>query len=238
VDSIRIYTGFDQREAVGWHVFTQSLIERTDQQVEIIPLTERLGRRLGIGTDGTNAFTKLRFAIPYLCGYRGWALFVDAADMLMLTDIAELWALRKSSYDVMVCKHSYSTKFPVKYLDQPNLDYEKKNWSSVMLINAGNFPWRKITPEYIAKATGQHLHRFEFLKEERIGEIPLDYNWLIGEYDHNPEAKIAHFSIGVPAWRRYADWDYSTEWFEAKKSANHIEHWEDSFDDTPAVSER
>jgi hypothetical protein len=239
VDSIRIYTGFDQREAVGWHVCLQSIIERTDSQVEIIPLTAQLGRKLGVGTDGTNAFTKLRFLVPYLCGYRGWAIFIDCADMLLLADIAELWKLRSTEgYDVMVVKHEYSTKHPVKYLGQPNIDYPAKNWSSTMLMHCGAYPWRKITPEYVNKATGQHLHRFEFLKPDRVGELPREWNHLVGEYEHDPKAKLAHFTVGLPAWRRYADWDYSTEWHEAKRSANHLEAWEDSFDDTPAVSER
>jgi hypothetical protein len=179
MDSIRIYTGFDQREAVGWHVCVQSIIERTDSQVEIIPLTERLGKKLGIGTDGTNVFTKLRFAVPYLSGYRGWALFIDCADMLLMADVAELWALKDPSFDVMVVKHEYSTKHPVKYLGQQNLDYPLKNWSSVMLMNCGNFPWRKVTPEYIAKSTGQHLHRLEFLKPDRIGDLPVEWNHLV-----------------------------------------------------------
>lgn len=238
MESIRIYTGFDQREAVGWHVFTQSLIERTDSQVEIITLTERLGKKLGIGTDGTNAFTKLRFAIPHLCGYRGWALFTDAADMLMLCDIKELWDLRDNSFDVMVCKHEYSTKHPIKYLGQVNEDYPCKNWSSVMLMNCANYPWRKVTPEYVAKSTGKHLHRFEFLKPDRIGEIPKEFNWLVGEYEHSADVKVAHWTVGIPAWKRYESWDYSTEWKQAHKSANHIEPWEDTYDDSPKVSER
>jgi lipopolysaccharide biosynthesis glycosyltransferase len=238
MDSIRIYTGFDQREAVGWHVCLQSIIERTDSQVEIIPLTERLGKKLGIGTDGTNSFTKIRFAVPYLCGYRGWALFIDCADMLLMADVADLWSLKDRDFDVMVVKHEYSTKHPVKYLGQPNLDYPLKNWSSVMLMNCGNAPWRKITPEYIAKSTGQHLHRLEFLKPDRIGDLPIEWNHIPGEVRPNPNAKLAHFSVGLPGWKRYADWEFADRWRESLRSVNYLEPWEDSYDDTPKVSER
>ena len=238
MDSVRIYTGFDQREAVGWHVCLQSIIERTESQVEIIPLTERLGKKLGAGTDGTNAFTKLRFLIPYLCGYRGWALFIDCADMLLMADVAELWALKESQYDVMVVKHEYSTKHPVKYLGQPNLDYPAKNWSSVMLMNCGNFPWRKITPEYVGKSTGQHLHRFEFLKPDRIGDLPIEWNHLVSEYEPNAEAKLAHWTVGIPAWSQYKDTEHAQSWRQTLSAVNHIEPWEDSYDDTVRVSER
>lgn len=238
MESVRIYTGFDQREAVGWHVCLQSVIERTDSLLEVIPLTAQLGRRYGIGTDGTNAFTKLRFLVPYLCGYRGWALFIDCADMLLMADVAELWGMRDSIYDVLVVKHEYSTKHPVKYLGQPNIDYPCKNWSSVMLMNCGNFPWRKITPEYISKATGQHLHRFEFLKPDRIGDLPREWNHLVSEYEENPGAKLAHYTVGIPAWKRYANAEHAQSWRAAHKSMNHAEAWEDVPDDTVRVSER
>lgn len=34
---IRIFAGYDPREAIGYHVFTQSLIERTSEAVAITP---------------------------------------------------------------------------------------------------------------------------------------------------------------------------------------------------------
>jgi hypothetical protein len=35
---IRIFAGYDPREAIGYHVFCQSLIERTSEPVAITPL--------------------------------------------------------------------------------------------------------------------------------------------------------------------------------------------------------
>jgi hypothetical protein len=55
---IRLFAGYDPREAVGYHVFCQSLIERTSEPVAITPL-------YGTQRDGTNAFTYQRFLVPY-----------------------------------------------------------------------------------------------------------------------------------------------------------------------------
>src|SRR5690606_36000298 len=89
--------------------------------------------------DGTNAFIYSRFLIPYLQNYKGWALFVDGADMIVKGDLAELWALRDKAKAVQVVKHDYRTKHPRKYvgtqMEADNRDYPCKNWSSVMVIN-------------------------------------------------------------------------------------------------------
>ena len=105
-----------------------------------------------------------------------------------------------------------------------------------MLINCANYPWKKITPDYVKKATGKHLHRFEFLKDERIGDLPKEWNWLVSEYEYNPEAKLAHFTIGIPPL--YPKCDYSDEWRAELKDTMHVEPWVDSYDDTVMVSER
>lgn len=157
--------------------------------------------------------------------------------MLCLADIQELWDLRELGFDVMVVKHNYSTKHQTKYLGQPNQDYERKNWSSLMLINCGNTPWRKITPEYVAKSSGKHLHRFEFLKDDRIGDLPKEWNWLALEYDFNPEAKLVHHTIGTPCWQPYSSLDpYADLWRREQQQMNYFQPW--TPDDTLEVSDR
>ena len=227
---IPVYVGYDSRESVAYHVFCHSVLSRTKAHVSFTPIT-------GEQRDGSNAFIYERFTIPARQGFKGWALWADG-DMLCRADIAELWKLRETGFDVMVVQHNYSTKHPVKYLGQRNEDYERKNWSSLMLIDCGNHAWKKITPEYVSKATGKHLHRFEFLKDERIGDLPKEWNWLVGEYEHNPNAKLVHWTIGTPCWKQYKDWDYADEWRAELKATTHHEPWVDTYDDTPLVSER
>jgi hypothetical protein len=91
---IRLFCGYDSREAIGFHVFVHSVIERATRPVQIIPLSS-----MGLG-KGSNAFTMSRFLVPYLSGFRGVAIFCDASDMLMLSDVAELESLAERRYAV------------------------------------------------------------------------------------------------------------------------------------------
>jgi hypothetical protein len=89
--------------------------------------------------------------------------------------------------------------------------YAKKNWSSVMLFN--NARCRALAPEYVSTATGLELHQFKWLpSEDEIGDLPLDWNWLIGEYPYKADAKAVHFTLGGPYFKEFADCDYASEW--------------------------
>lgn len=223
-DCIPVYVGYDPREAVAYSVFCHSVLSRTKSQVSFTPVC-------GDREDASNTFSKARFRIPEMQGYRGWAIWADG-DMLCRADIAELWKLRKPGYDVMVVQHDYRTKHPVKYLGQRNEDYERKNWSSLMLIDCGNAVWRR--PEYKALLNGPAglLHRFSYLEDERIGELPKAWNHLVSEYDYDPNAKLVHFTIGIPPF--YPSCDYSAEWYNELRAMTGHEHW----DHSALVSER
>jgi hypothetical protein len=102
---IRIFAGYDPREAIGYHVFCQSLIERTSEPVAITPL-------YGTQRDGTNAFTYQRFLVPYFTKFTGRAIFMDASDMLMLSNIDDLSKLFDPTKAVQVVKHDYLDQAP------------------------------------------------------------------------------------------------------------------------------
>jgi lipopolysaccharide biosynthesis glycosyltransferase len=223
-----IYVGFDPREEAGTHVFTSSLIHNASRPVSVIPLHLNLFQAFyGAGhRDGSNAFIYTRFLIPFLEGFKGWALFVDGADMLMRGDISELWALRDHYKAVQVVKHDYQTKHPRKYvgtlMESKNENYERKNWSSVMLINCSHFAWRQMTPEKIQEMTGPELHRFSWIPEDRVGELPPEWNWIADEFGPNPEAKLLHWTAGSPAFLRYRGSPHADEFFEQLKAVNHV----------------
>jgi lipopolysaccharide biosynthesis glycosyltransferase len=156
--------------------------------------------------------------VPYLNNFKGVALFVDG-DMICRTDIAEILANFDNDEAVKVVKHYYTTKHPVKYLGAKNEDYPKKNWSSVILWNCGHWLNKQLTPKFIQEKTGKYLHRFEWLKypEEQVGKLDESWNHLVGEYDYDPDAKLAHFTLGTPCFNGYQDCDYSDEWFDTYK---------------------
>jgi lipopolysaccharide biosynthesis glycosyltransferase len=210
---IPIYIGYDPREAIAFHVCVNSIIRQASQPVAIIPLAlNLLSDYQETHGDGSNQFIYSRFLVPYRQNYQGWAIFIDG-DMILRTDICELWNLRHNDYDVMVTKHNYTTKSSVKYLGASNQDYPRKNWSSVILWNCASSANQCLTPDYIQTSTGSHLHRFQWLSDEKIGTLPLEWNWLPDEYGRNSRAKLLHFTLGTPCFYEYSESAHSQEWY-------------------------
>lgn len=214
---IKLFCGFDQRESAGTHVFVASVMRHASQPVAYIPLNLlNLQNYTEQHRDGSNAFIYSRFLVPWLAGWHGFAIFADGADMLCRADITQLWKMADRSKAVQVVKHDYLTQYTRKYLgtrmEAPNDNYSRKNWSSLMLINCQHPSWRQITPETIGDKTGAQLHRFTFLDDDDIGELPGVWNHLVMEYPHDPFAKIAHFTLGVPAFKAYQFCPFAEEW--------------------------
>ena len=211
---LTLFVGYDPRESAVYHVFCQSVIEHASGPVQFIPLHSPMLDYFDGQRDGTNAFIYSRYLVPHLQDYRGWALFCDG-DMLVTTDIYELWGLRDETKAVQVVKHDYKTQHPRKYigtqLANDNTDYERKNWSSVMLINCGHRSNQILTPEFVAESSGSFLHRFQWLEDDEIGELPMEWNHLVGEYP-DKEAKLYHHTLGSPGFEHYADCYSSKEW--------------------------
>lgn len=217
---IRVFIGYDEREPVAFHACVSSIIRHTSQPVSITPLAlSTLTDYDEQHTDGSNAFIYSRFLVPALCDFMGHAIYLDG-DMIVNGDIAELWALRDPSKGVQVVKHEYQTKQAVKYLGAKNEDYPRKNWSSVILWNCSYFPNRKLTSEYVQEQTGAHLHRFQWLEDDRIGELPPGWNHLVGEYEPNPNARLLHYTLGTPCFDEYATCDQSDVWHQERAIMN------------------
>ena len=169
---IPIFIGYDPREAVAYHTCANSIIRLASKPVAIIPLALNLFEDYTeTHTDGSNHFIYSRFLVPHLMNFEGHAIFIDG-DMIVRDDIVKLWDLREVTKDVQVVKHDYKTKMTKKYLGAKNEDYPRKNWSSVILWNCSSYPNRKLTPDFIQQSTGAELHRFTWLDDERVGELP------------------------------------------------------------------
>ena len=220
---MKIFLGFDPREAAAYHVCCQSIIERATIPVSFHPLHKGLLQNFDGQRDGTNAFTFSRYLVPYLCNFVGWALFIDG-DMVLDDDIAALESYQATFYDkaVAVVQHDYATKHPRKYigstLENANLDYPRKNWSSVILWNCAHFGNRVLTPDYVAEAPAKFLHRFEWLRDKDIGALPTNWNHLVGEYPPSSPS-LYHYTLGVPGIKHYADDSGSWKWHVALTQA-------------------
>jgi hypothetical protein len=212
---LQIYIGYDPRESVAFHTLAHSILRRASVPISIAPLVQSQLRGVYRRTRGpteSTEFSLTRFLVPHLSGFSGWSLFMDC-DMLCRVDIAALMkeTERQADKAVLVCKHDYIPKTQRKFLDQVQTRYPRKNWSSLMIFN--NARCRSLSPEYVNSASGLDLHRFAWIGDGAIGELPLEWNWLVGEYAYNPAAKIVHFTIGGPYFAAYRDCDYAGEWF-------------------------
>lgn len=218
---IRIFIGYEPKEEVSYHVLASSIMRRASQPVQITPIIlsslKHVFNRERNPLQSTE-FSFSRFLAPYLSDYQGWSIFMDC-DMLVLDDIANLWNLRDEKYALMCVHHEHTPVEEMKFLNQTQTKYERKNWSSVMLMN--NAKCTALTPEYVETATGLDLHRFKWLQDEQIGEIPGRWNHLVDYDPPLPLQQISnlHFTIGGPYFEEYKNCGYSEVWFaEYQKS--------------------
>jgi hypothetical protein len=171
----RIFIGVDQRQPVAWVVLANSIIRHASVPVAITPL---MLETLPIKRRGLTTFTYSRFLVPYLCGFRGRALFLDA-DMLVRGDIQEVWD---------ACDYSKSV-----YVMQ---EQERFEWPSMMFFNCESC--QQLTPEYVEN-TANSLFDLAWA-EHGIGTIPADWNHAVGYRTPRKDAKLYHFTKGLPIW--------------------------------------
>lgn len=215
---IPVFIGYDRREPVAFHVCANSIIRNSSTPVSIIPLAlNLLDDYRESHTDASNTFVYSRFLVPHLMGFQGWAIYIDG-DMVVKSDIRELWQLRDAAYDVQVVKHDYRTRAQTKYLGSKNEDYPRKNWSSVILWNCGSPQHRHLTPSFVESSTGQYLHRFAWVPDSNIGSLPPTWNWLVDEHGFNAQARLMHWTLGTPCFEEY-------------QSAPGADYWHQEFQD-------
>ncbi len=141
-----------------------------------------------------------RFFVPWYQQYKGWALFVDG-DIICRRDIGELFALADPRYAVMVVKHAPGeggasvAEKKGGMIQQP---YPRKNWSSVMLFNCAHMGNRSLNAHALNTLPGRDLHRFCWLADEEIGELPAEWNYLVNVSQPQVDPAIAHFTLGTP----------------------------------------
>ena len=217
---LRVFIGWDSREAECADVLAYSLRAHASVPLDIryLKLSELDFNRPHDNLQSTE-FTYSRFLVPHLTGWTGWALYIDG-DMLLRDDVAEIFTLKDESKAVLCVHHDYKTKLRKKYLGARNEDYPRKNWSSVMLWNCAHPANRALTPEFVQNATGAQLHRFTWLADELIGELPKEWNWLPDELGPNEHAKLVHWTLGAPCFREFADEAMAEEWHRERGLLN------------------
>ena len=203
LDMPRVMIGYDSNEPVALHVLAHSIITRASRPVQITPIVlNQVPLTRPRAEFQSTEFSFSRFLVPWLCDYEGKAIFMDS-DMLCLTDICDLWDMQMN-LPVAVVKHDYRPVMENKFLNQPQSNYPKKNWSSLMIFNTDKCP---LTPGQVNESTGAYLHQFKWLGDDSmIGELPKAWNYLVGEENQGDinYAKILHYTRGTPCFAKYS----------------------------------
>lgn len=225
----RVFIGYDPRDAAAYRVAEASLRKHASIDIKIIPLIDRDLRRRGIywrsyrvdhvgqmwddndAKPFSTEFSFTRFAVPIIEDYADrWVLFTDP-DVLWRADVAELVrAAEGSRHGVMCVKHDHRPRENEKMDGVLQTRYERKNWSSVMMINPSRC--RRLTKYYLNNMSGGQLHALTWIEEDGIGALGEEWNWLEGWSNPGVDPKLVHFTRGTPDMPGHEDAAHADEW--------------------------
>ena len=215
---MKIFIGYEDRLDSLYRVAKQSILRRAPH-AEIIPLKKKEleeQNKYWIRDElASTEFTYTRFLVPHLMDYDGWALFIDC-DFLFLDDVKKLFALCNDKYAVMCAKHDYRPTNKTKMDNKPQNNYPRKNWSSMVLWNCGHPSNKVLTTKMVNESEAQYLHRFSWLKDEEIGNVSHEWNWLVGWYKEPKDGKpkALHYTEGGPWFKDCYDTEYARVWLD------------------------
>jgi hypothetical protein len=192
---LRIFIGFDPRNVISFTACVASILARSSKPLAITPL---VAQTLPIENRGEDAHLFARFLVPWLCGFEGWALYVEPS-VMFVADPVELFALADEQFAVMVRDISDG-------LEDARAD--------VMLLNCAHADNAKLVPEAVGNAA------FSLNWSTAVGHLPTDWHHLVGYDEPNPDAKLVHFAQGVPAWPETFACEWSEEWLRMVQIAN------------------
>jgi hypothetical protein len=207
----KIFIGYEPREHKAYQLAHASILACTSEPVLITPLVlehipfltrpiERRGNQMWCPISDAPMATEFaisRFSVPFL-QKSGWALFIDC-DFIAVGDIADLFWLKDERYALQVVKHDYTPSEGLKMDGQIQTVYSRKNWSSAMLWNLDHPAHKKLTIEMLNTLPGRDLHRFCWLDDDEIGELPKAWNTLVGvdTKEQTADARFLHFTLGA-----------------------------------------
>jgi lipopolysaccharide biosynthesis glycosyltransferase len=219
----KIFVGYDSREVPAYNACVKSIKDNSKAEINVIELNTNKLKQSNIYTRSedplsSTEFTFSRFLIPHLCNYNGWCLFCDC-DFIFLEDVEKLFSLADDRFAVMCVQHNYEPTNKIKMDGKVQHLYPRKNWSSLVLWNCSHPSNKKLTPDIVNTQTGQYLHRFSWLRDDEIGAIPLQWNWLVGWYEEPKDGspKALHFTEGGPWFDSFKDCEYSNYYYKYAK---------------------
>lgn len=229
---MKVYIGFDEREAEAAEVARKTLREVTRGEIEPEFLCaaklcdhgllwrtsdHRGGQDYDFVSNAPKStrFALSRFLTPILA-QSGFALFVDC-DVVFLRDPRVMLNDVEAHHAVSVVRHPeavYPSEW--KMVNQRQTIYPMKNASSVMLFNCDHAANRRLSLHDVNERPGRDLHRFYWLNESEIGTLAPQWNWLV-DVEHRPLGLgIAHMTLGGPWLAGWKGGSFDDEWHEAR----------------------
>lgn len=193
----QVFVGYDPRQPIAANVVMHSLMRHASKPV---PVTRLQLNQLPMTRRGLTEFTYSRFLVPYLSGFDGYSLFLDA-DILVRADITKILDGVDPSAAVSVVLH------------EGKLAFER---ASVMLFN--NKRCRMLTPEYVDNPQTAVM---SLNWAQRVGSLHKDWNQLVDYLPPNPSAKIVHYTKGIPCWPETDHCEWAKAWHDEVASMNH-----------------
>ena len=218
---LNIYIGYDSSnygQQLAFDICKRSILINSNSNINVIALKKKELEEKGIfnriDNTGSTEFTYTRFLVPYLNNYKGYALFCDS-DFLWNCDITSILKYMSEDLAVMCVKHDY-TNCPTTYkMDgQVQEHYPRKNWSSLMVFNCSHRNVANLTLEAVNNNTPAWLHRMNWCGDDEIGELPREYNYLVGYYPKIDKPYAIHYTDGGPWYIDYKNVDYAEEWLK------------------------
>jgi lipopolysaccharide biosynthesis glycosyltransferase len=218
----KIYIGYDESQDIAYNVCDFSIRKHSSIDIDI----NKINNKTIDGYDRENdplastPFTYARFYIPFINDYKGFSIFCDG-DFLFIDDVKKLINLFDPNYAVQVVKHDYTPSNTIKMNNKVQTIYPRKNWSSLILWNNEHPKNKQLDLELLNKSTGSFLHQFKWLDNKEIGEIPYEWNWLVGWYNETQynKPRALHFTEGGP-WLKKHDNTYDDLWISYKEKYN------------------
>jgi hypothetical protein len=225
---MKIFIGTDPKDALAYHVLTESLYAHTKEALEIIPIHEHELRwqkkywrsyrvddagQMWDDRDGkpfSSLFSFTRFCVPMMNEFRDeWVVFMDP-DMMFRADIAELIDLVNPSKAVNVVKHEHIPAEKTKMGGLAQTLYARKNWSSLMVMNTARC--KGLDPYTVNNMPGYYLHALSWVGDDEIGSLPEAWNWLEGWSSPKITPLNVHFTRGTPDMPGCENFSYADEW--------------------------
>jgi hypothetical protein len=208
--SLRIFIGMDERQPIAYNVAAYSMASASSYPVAITPL---ILSQLPIDRRGLTDFTFARYLVPFLCNYQGMALFADP-DTLTRGDVSKIMSFNDNAVSVVPHTSVMKENEIVSTMFERN---------AVMLFNCAKCT--KLTPDWIDDPANAPNKLSSWA--DTIGELPREWNHLVGYDAPNPAAQLVHFTMGIPCFPETKNDEFADEWREAHRAMNGTVPWKD-----------